>query len=62
MGHIFQDVPVDKIPQFSRDLLDSAASEIPDLCEKIDRTGETSEEERESLLGFAKRFLERNGG
>lgn len=62
MGHIFQDVPVDKIPQFSRDLLDSAASEIPDLCEKIDRTGETSEEERESLLGFAKRFLERNDG
>lgn len=62
MGHIFQDVPVDKIPQFSRDLLDSAASEIPGLCEKIDRTGETSEEERESLLGFAKRFLERNGG
>ena len=57
MGHIFQDVPVDKIPQFSRGLLDSAASEIPDLCEKIDRTGETSEEERESLLGFAKRFL-----
>lgn len=62
MGHIFQDVPVDKIPQFSRSLLDSAASEIPDICEKIDRTGETSEEERESLLGFAKRFLERNGG
>ena len=62
MGHIFQDVPVDKIPQFSRGLLDSAASEIHDLCEKIDRTGETSEEERESLLGFAKRFLERNGG
>ena len=62
MGHIFQDVPVDKIPQFSRSLLDSAAPEIPDLCEKIDRTGETSEEERESLLGFAKRFLERNGG
>ena len=53
---------MDKIPQFSRSLLDSAASEIPDLCEKIDRTGETSEEERESLLGFAKRFLERNGG
>ena len=62
MGHIFQDVPVDKIPQFSRYLLDAAASELPDLCEKIDRTGETSEEERESLLGFAKRFLERNSG
>ena len=62
MGHIFQDIPVDKIPQFSRELLDSAAAEMPDLCEKIDRTGETTEEERNSMLEFAKRFLERNGG
>ena len=62
MGHVFQDVPVDKIPQFARDMLDAAAAEMPDLCEKIDRTGETSEEERKSLLEFAQRFLERNGG
>lgn len=62
MGHIFQDIPVDKIPQFSRELLDSTAAEMPDLCEKIDRTGETTEEERNSMLEFAKRFLERNGG
>ena len=62
MGHIFQDIPVDKIPQFSRELLDSAAAEMPDLCDKIDRTGETTEEERNSMLEFAKRFLERNGG
>lgn len=61
MGHVFQDIPVDKIPQFSRDLLDSAAAEMPDLCEKIDRTGETTEEDRSSLLGFAQRFLERSG-
>lgn len=61
MGHVFQDVPVDKITQFSRDMLDAAAAEIPDLCEKIDRTGETSEEERKSLLEFAQRFLERSG-
>lgn len=61
MGHVFQDVPADRIPQFSRDMLDAAAAEIPDLCEKIDRTGETSEEERKSLLEFAQRFLERNG-
>ena len=45
----------------SRDMLDAAEAEIPDLCEKIDRTGETSEEERKSLLEFAQRFLERNG-
>ncbi len=62
MGHVFQDVPVDKIPQFARDMLDAAAAEMPDLCEKIDRTGETSEEERKSLLEFAQRFLERNSG
>ncbi len=62
MGHIFQDIAVDKIPQFSRELLDAAAAEMPDICEKIDRTGETTEEERNSMLEFAKRFLERNGG
>lgn len=62
MGHIFQDIAVDKITQFSRELLDSAAAEMPDLCDKIDRTGETTEEERNSMLEFAKRFLERNGG
>ncbi len=62
MGHIFQDIAVDKIPQFSRDMLDAAAAELPDLCEKIDRTGETTEEDRNSLLEFAQRFLERNSG
>ena len=60
MGHIFQDIAVDKIPQFSRDMLDAAAAELPDLCEKIDRTGETTEDDRKSLLVFAQRFLERN--
>ena len=61
MGHIFQDIAVDKIPQFSRDMLDAASAELPDLCDKIDRTGETTEEERKSLLEYAQRFLERNG-
>lgn len=60
MGHIFQDIAVDKIPQFSRDMLDAASAELPDLCDKIDRTGETTEEDRKSLLEFAQRFLERN--
>ena len=62
MGHIFQDIAVDKIPQFSRDMLDAVAAELPDLCEKIDRTGETTEEDRNSLLELAQRFLERNSG
>jgi len=61
MGHIFQDIAMDKIPQFSRDMLDAASAELPDLCDKIDRTGETTEEDRKSLLEFAQRFLERNG-
>ena len=60
MGHIFQNIAVDKILQFSRDMLDAAAAELPDLCDKIDRTGETTEEDRKSLLEFAQRFLERN--
>ncbi len=62
MGHVFQDTAPDKIPQMSRGLLDAAAAEMPDLCDKIDRTGETTEEERKSILEFSQRFAERNVG
>ncbi len=62
MGHVFQDTVPDKIPQMSRGLLDAAAAEMPDLCDKIDRTGETTEEERKSILEFSQRFAERNVG
>lgn len=62
MGHAFQDIATDKVPQVSRALLDAAAAEMPDLCDKIDRTGETTEEERKAILDFSKRFTERNVG
>lgn len=61
MGHSFQDIPADKIAEASQSLLAAAESEMPDLCEKIDRTGETDEEERKTLLEFAQRFLGREG-
>ena len=57
LGHVFTDVPVDKIPSVSRALLDAAQTDIPDLCDKIDRTGQTTDDDRHALLDFAKRFV-----
>ncbi len=57
LGHAFTDVKTDEIPSLSRAMLDAAASEMPDICEKIDRTGQTDDGDRKAILAFAKNFL-----
>ena len=57
LGHAFTDVKTDEIPSLSRAMLDAAASEMPDICEKIDRTGQTDDGDRKAILTFAKNFL-----
>ena len=60
LGHAFLDVPVDKIPQTSRALLDAAATDLSELCQKIDQTGETTEEDRKTLLDYAVKFVKKS--
>ena len=60
MEHIFQDIPVDEIPQFSRRLLDAAAAEISQVCTRIDSTGQYSDEDKQAVVDFAKGCLERS--
>ncbi|MCI7275708.1 MAG: F0F1 ATP synthase subunit alpha [Cuneatibacter sp.] len=60
LGHAFLDVPVDKIPQTSRALLDAAATDLSELCQKIDQTGETTEEDRKTLLDYAVKFVQKS--
>ncbi len=60
MEHIFQDIPVDEIPQFSRRLLDAAAAEISQVCTRIDSTGQYSDEDKQAVVDFAKICLERS--
>ena len=57
LGHVFADVKTEKIPSVSRAMLDAAATEIPDICEKIDRTGQTDDSDRKAILAFAKGFV-----
>ena len=60
LGHAFLDVPVDKIPQTSRALLDAAATDLSELCQKIDQTGETTEEDRKTLLDYDVKFVQKS--
>ena len=60
LGHAFIDVPVDQIPQTSRALLDAAATDLSELCQKIDQTGETTEEDRKNLLDYAVKFVKKS--
>ena len=60
LGHAFIDVPVDRIPQTSRALLDAAATDLSELCQKIDLTGETTEEDRKTLLDYAVKFVKKS--
>ena len=57
LGHAFVGLDTDKLPSVSRAMLDAAPAEIPDICEKIDRTGQTDEADRRAILEFAKRFV-----
>ena len=57
LGHAFVGLDTDKLPSVSRAMLDAAQAEIPDICEKIDRTGQTDEADRRAILEFAKRFV-----
>ncbi len=59
LGHVFAGVEAGRVPEVSRGLLDAAHSEIPDLCDRIDRTGQTSDDDRKALLEFAKGFVAR---
>ena len=62
LGHVFANLATDKLLSVSRRMLDAAESEIPEICEGIDRTGQTDENDRRAILEFAKSFVGRTEG
>ena len=38
-------------------MLAAAEEQIPEICEKIDRTGQTDDGDRKAILAFAKAFI-----
>ena len=57
LGHVFTDVPTDKILECSRNLLAAVRDGLTDLCTKIDCTGQLSDEDRQTILDYARCFF-----
>ena len=62
MGHVMQDVPLERMDAFRAHLLAAVEEEAPDLCSRIDLTGQLAPEDREEIVSLAKRALESFGG
>ena len=57
LDHAFANVPVADTAKSARVLLDMAETTLPELCRKIDRTGQLSDEERKAILALADNLL-----
>ena len=55
--HIMQEVPLAQVNAFQKALVASAEQKEPDLCARIDRTGQLSDEDRKEIQHFSKAFL-----
>ena len=58
LGHVMQDIPLDEIDRFEDRLLAYMEEQAPDLCHRIEMTGQLSQEDREEILQLAREFLE----
>ena len=59
LGHIMQDVPLERMDSFRAGLLDHVEENGADLCSRIDLTGQLSPEDREEILDLAQDYLAR---
>ncbi|NBI66528.1 F0F1 ATP synthase subunit alpha [Pseudoflavonifractor sp. 60] len=57
LSHVMQDIPLDQLDVFRRELLAQMEEEAPDLCQRIDRTGQLPKEDREEIVELARKFL-----
>lgn len=57
LDHAFAGVPVADTAKTARVLLDMAETTLPELCRKIDRTGQASDEDRKAILALAANLM-----
>ena len=57
LDHAFANVPVADTAKSARVLLDMAETTLPELCRKIDRTGQASGEDRKAILALAANLM-----
>ena len=61
LNHVMQEVPLDGMDTFRRELLAFVEEQAPDLCRRIDATGLLSDGDREDILRLAGEFLTVSG-
>ena len=62
MNHVMQDISLNEMDTFRTGLLDYLESTAGDLCQRIDRTGLLSQEDREEIVALSRKFLAKFSG
>ena len=57
MAHVMEDVPLEEIENFRSHLLRSAEENAPDLCSRLDRSGQLTEDDRAEIVSLARNAL-----
>lgn len=60
LAHLFTDYDINKLPVLVKNMLEKAEEQIPEICEKIDRTGKTDDQDIDKIINFAKTFISKN--
>lgn len=56
LGRVFQEVPAKQLESLRRDFFEAMERDLPELCEKIDQTGQITDEDRAAILERAAAF------
>ena len=62
MARVCLDVPLEQMDAFRTHLLTEVEAAAPDLCSRVDLTGQLAPEDREEMISLARRALESFGG
>ena len=59
LNHVMLDVPLADMEQFRRGRLDDVKKQAPDLCNRLDQTGQMSDDDCNEILRLSQNFLNR---
>ncbi len=59
LAHVMREVPLERVDDFRSGLLDCLEEQAPELCQRIDRTGKLTQEDREEIISLAQEFAGR---
>ena len=60
-AHLMQDIALDDINKYREELLEYYHENEGSLCEKLDRTGQLSDEDKSDIIEISKKFTESFG-